>query len=125
MRQNRKSERGVGMVEFALFLILLTPLLLGTLVYGFKLIRGIEMNQITRDLAHMYVRGIDFRNSGPRQNAQTLAAQYSLTSNGSSVVYLSAIRIATQADCDAANPTRIGLPCTNLNKPVFIEQLTL
>jgi len=121
---HRTSERGVGMVEFALFLTLLTPLLLGTLVFGFKLIRGIEMNQITRDLAHMYVRGINFRNSGPQQNAQTLAAQYTLTSNGASVVYLSSIRLATQADCDAVNILP-GLPCTNLNKAVFTEQLTL
>ena len=122
----KTSERGVGMVEFALFLTLLVPLLLGTFVFGFKLIRNIEMIQITRDLAHMYVRGVNFRNAGPQQNAQTMAAEYALTSTGSSLVVLSSIRLVTQADCLAANGLILGLlPCTNLNKLVFIEQLTL
>jgi hypothetical protein len=119
------SRRGVAIVEFSLSLVFLTPLLLGTLVFGFKLIRSIEMGQVTRDLGHMYIRGINFRDAIPIQNAQTMAAQYSLTSTGSSVIYLSQIRIATQADCDAANPTTPGATCTNKNKPIFVEQVTL
>jgi Flp pilus assembly protein TadG len=120
-----RGRSGVAIVEFSLALVFLTPLLLGTFVFGFKLIRSIEMTQITRDLGHMYIRGIDFRNSGPQQNAQTLAAQYSLSSTGTSVVRLSQARLATQADCDAAHPSTPGQPCTNLNKVVFVEQLTL
>ena len=119
------SRRGVAIVEFSLSLVFLTPLLLGLLVFGFKLIRSIEMSQITRDLGHMYIRGINFRDPIPIQNAQTMAAQYSLTSTGTSVILLSQIRIATQADCDAANPTTPGVACTNRNLPVYIEQVTL
>src|SRR4051794_39877184 len=102
MSKNIKtSERGVGLVEFSLFMVLLCPVVLGTLVFGFKLVRSIEMIQITRDVGHMYDRGIDFRNSGPQQNAQTLAAGYALTSNGTSLLVISGIRLGTQADCDA------------------------
>ena len=120
------SRRGVAIVEFSLSLVFLTPLLVGTLVFGFRLIRSIEMSQITRDLGHMYLRGINFRDAVPAQNAQTMAGQYSLTATGSSVILLSQVRIATQADCDAANPTHPqGENCTNRNKPVFIEQVTL
>jgi hypothetical protein len=119
------SRRGVAIVEFSLSLVFLTPLLLGTLVFGFKLIRSIEMTQITRDLGHMYIRGINFRDDIPKQNAQTMAAQYNLTASGSSLILLSQIRIATQADCDAANPASPGNNCTNKNKPVYIEQVTL
>lgn len=119
------SGRGVAIVEFSLSLVFLTPLLVGTLVFGFRLIRSIEMSQITRDLGHMYIRGINFRDAIPAQNAQTMAAQYSLTATGSSKILLSQIRIATQADCDAANPTTPGRNCTNRDKPVFIEQVTL
>src|SRR5262249_2422331 len=102
--QNKTGERGVSVVEFALFLTLMVPMLLGTFVFGFKLVRNIEMIQITRDLAHMYVRGVNFRNAGPQSNAQTLAAEYALTSSGSSLITISSVRIITQADCNAANP---------------------
>jgi hypothetical protein len=123
---NRRRS-GVAIVEFSLAMVFLTPLLLGTFVFGFKLIRSIEMTQITRDLGHMYIRGVNFRaaNAGAVQNAQTLAAEYALTSTGTSLVIFSEVRIATQADCDAANPSKVGQPCTNLNLPVFVEQVTL
>jgi hypothetical protein len=83
------------------------------------------MDQITRDLGHMYVQGVDFRNTGPKQNAQTLASGFDLTATGSSDVILSKIKTIQQSDCDAANPATPGVHCTNYNKPVFMEQLTI
>lgn len=124
--RKRKSERGAAAIEFTLSTMFLVPLLLGTLVFGFRLIRAIEMDQITRDLGHMYVRGVDFRNPGPRQNAQTLASGFDLSATGTSVAILSQIKLIQQSDCDAANPgLPPGTPCRNLNKPVFTEQLTI
>jgi hypothetical protein len=124
--RGRSRRRGIAVVEFSLSLVFLVPLLLGTFVFGFRLIRSLEMEQIVRDLGHMYVRGVDFRNAGPIQNAQTLASGYDLSNSGTSVLIFSQIRVVTQADCDAANPTRPrGTPCTNLNLPVFAEQLTV
>lgn len=124
--QKRKSERGAAAIEFTLSTMFLVPLLLGTLVFGFRLIRAIEMDQITRDLGHMYVRGVDFRNPGPQQNAQTLASGFDLSATGTSVAILSQIKLIQQSDCDAANPgLPPGTPCRNLNKPVFTEQLTI
>ena len=112
-------------IEFTLSMLFVVPLLLGTFVFGFRLIRSIEMMQITRDLGHMYLKGIDFRNPGPQQNAQTLAGSYSLDAAGSSAVILSQVKIVQQADCDAAKTAPAGTPCPNLNQPVFVEQLTL
>ncbi|MCU1237327.1 MAG: hypothetical protein JWP63_5294 [Candidatus Solibacter sp.] len=122
------ERRGVAMVEFALSLTFLIPLLLGTFIFGFRLIRSIQMSQITRDLGHMYIRGIDFRNTGPQANAQTLASGFDLSSTGKSLIVLSKIKLIQQVDCDAANAT-VGIPagqtCANLGKTVFIEQLTV
>ena len=73
------GRRGVAIVEFTLSLVVLIPLLLGTLVYGFRLIRAIEMQQITRDLGHMYLEGVNFRNAGPQQSAQTMSTGFSRT----------------------------------------------
>ena len=122
--RNRRSERGVAAIEFTLSTVFLVPLLLGTLVFGFRLIRAIEMDQITRDLGHMYVRGVDFRNAGPQQNAETLASGFDLSATGTSVVILSQIKKIQQSDCDAVNGFS-NSPCPNLNQPVFTEQLTI
>jgi hypothetical protein len=120
------SRRGVAIVEFTLSLVFLIPLLLGTFVFGFRLIRSTEMEQIVRDVGHMYVRNIDFTQPGPVSNAQTMAQGFSLTSTGTSLLILSTIRIIQQSDCDAANPTKpAGTPCTNLNNPVFTQQIMI
>lgn len=121
--RNKRSQSGIAVVEFTLSTMFLIPLLLGTFVFGFRLIRSIEMAQIVRDLGHMYVRGVNFRNAGPQQNATTLASGFNLTVTGTSDVLLSQIRLVQQSDCDAVDP--VGTHCTNLNKPVFIEQLTM
>ena len=121
-----QGRRGIAVVEFTLSLVFLIPLLLGTFIFGFRLIRSLEMEQIVRDLGHMYIRAVDFRNAGPQANAQTLAQGFDLSTTGTSLVIFSQIRIVQQADCDAANPTSPpGTPCTNLNNPVFTEQLTV
>ena len=115
----------MAVMEFAMCSVFLVPLLLGIFVFGFRLIRSLQMIQITRDLGHMYVRGVNFRNSGPIANAQTLANGYNLTSTGTSVVYLSQIKVIQQSDCDAAGTAPAGTACPNLNKTVFTEQLTI
>jgi len=89
--KSRKRRSGVAIVEFSLALIVLVPLLLGTLVYGFRLIRSLQMEQIVRDLGHMFIRGVDFRpaNPGPTLIAKTLAQGFDLSATGTSVVVLS------------------------------------
>jgi hypothetical protein len=120
-----RNRRGMAVLEFSMASVFLVPMLIGTLVYGFRLIRSIEMFQITRDLGHMYVRGVNFANAGPQQNAQTLASGFNLTSTGTSLVVLSQIVVETQAACDAANIAPAGTPCANLGQPVFVQQLTI
>lgn len=124
LRRSNNSRKGMAVMEFAMCSVFLVPMLLGIFVFGFRLIRSLQMIQVTRDLGHMYVRGVNFRNSGPIANAQTLASGYNLTSTGSSVVYLSSLKVIQQADCDAANLVP-GVACANLGKTVFTEQLTI
>ena len=123
-RSCQSRRRGIAVIEFTFALLFLVPLLLGTFVFGFRLIRALQMDQIVRDLGHMYIRGVDFRNSGPQQNAQTLAQSFNLSSTGTSLLIFSQIRVEQQSDCDSANPSRpAGTPCTNLGNPVFVEQV--
>ena len=77
--KNRSSRRGVAVIEFAFSMVVLIPLLLGAFVFGFRLIHSLEMEQVVRDIGHMYIRNIDFRNPGPIANARTLASSFDLT----------------------------------------------
>jgi hypothetical protein len=121
-----KARRGVAVMEFTFSLLFLIPLLTGILVFGFKLIRSLEMTQVTRDLGAMYLRGVDFRSAGAQTTAATLAANFDMTANGTSVVVLSKVKLVTTADCIAANsaaPIVAGNNCVNLNKLIFTEHL--
>ncbi len=109
-------------MEFTLSLSVLVPLLVGTLVFGFRMVRAQQMNQITRDVAHMYSRGISFKTVGGVSEAQSLAGNFGLTSTGSSVIIFSTVTIETAAACLSATGSS---NCANLNKPVFVEQIAV
>jgi hypothetical protein len=112
----------VAVVEFSISLLFLSPLMLGTLVFGFRIVKDIQMQQIVRDLGHMYLRGADFRNPGMVNIAKTLAQGMDLTSSGKSGIAISKIRLITEADCVAAGG---GTNCTNINQGAFVEQLKI
>ena len=124
--RSTRARRGVAVMEFTFSLLNLIPLLTGILVFGFKLIRSLEMTQVTRDLGAMYLRGVDFRSAVAQTTAAKLAANFDMTANGTSVVVLSKVKLVTTADCIAANsaiPVVAGNNCVNLNKLIFTEQL--
>jgi hypothetical protein len=120
----RKQQSGATIIEFTLSLAFLAPLLLGTYVFGFRLVQAQQIDQITRDLAHMYSRGnIDFTSATGAAEAESLADNFGLTSAGQSVVFFSTITLETASgtySCEAGDSTAT---CNNLNQPVFIQQI--
>ena len=104
--RSAKARRGVAVMEFTFSLLFLIPLLLGIFIFGFKLIRSLEMTQVARDLGAMYLRGVDFRGAGAQQTARTLAQGYNLTSTGTSMVILSKVKLITARTV----PLRTPLP---------------
>ena len=99
------------MIEFVLVsAFFLVPLIIGTFTYGFALIRASEAVQLTRDVGHMYSRGVDFSVQA-NQNllASSLAQGLSLVANsgnvtggstGNGVVVLSTLTYLTAASCN-------------------------
>lgn len=93
------------------------PLLLGTTVFGFDLIRAIQVSQLSRDTGHMYAYGVDF--SQPQNTAilQQMTSSLNIQQNsGDGAVVLSKITLVTDSDCSAAGDSN---PCYNRNKYVF------
>jgi hypothetical protein len=121
-RSAKRKQSGATIIEFTLSLVFLIPLLLGTFVFGFRLVWAQQVGQITRDLAHMYSRGINFNTVGGASEAESLAGQFGLTSTGQSVIIFSTITLETASACQAATGST---NCTNLNQPVFTQQIAV
>ena len=115
---------------------MLIPLLLGTFVTGISLVRGIQTNQMDRDMTDMYIHGADFSTYPMQQVAQRLGRglnlqigssfannQQSNTSNSGdglvTVTQIMCIGATTDANCVAVGAAN----CTNHDKFVFTERI--
>ena len=112
------------MVEFGIVIIVLVPMLFGTVAFGVNLGNWLQSTQITRDVAHLYARGIDFSVVSNQNLAVNLAQGMGgmTVAGGNGILILSQIRQVYQADCDAAS---LGDKCTNLGKRVFSNRLVI
>jgi hypothetical protein len=122
LNQSRKRQKGSLFVEFVLVVALvMVPLLLGTLVVGFNLIRSIQVNQVNRDAGHMYARGVDFSSDTNGLADRAILFQMApkltvTTSSGVEVLILSSIEYVGSTTCSG---------CANLGHAVFTQQITL
>jgi hypothetical protein len=114
-------RRGSAMIELALAMSLITPLLLGVGAIGIRLGRTLQATQLTRDVSHMYALGADFSLSGTQAIAAALSRDFALTPSGQAVLIFTTIRKLQQTDCDAAGVHN----CPNLNLPVIVQRITV
>lgn len=116
-------QRGSTILEFAIVAPFLIVALLGVAGFGISLGRYIQALQVCRDVAHMFVDGVDFTQAG-NQGLIVLMAQGSgmTATGGNGVVVLSRISTVYQADCDAANYSG---NCNNLNLAVFTQRIVV
>ena len=115
----RRNRSGTTIIEFVLITALvLIPLLMGSLVVGFNLIRAIQANQINRDSGHMFARGVDFSTSTGAGNRAVLTymAPRLAFSPPTGVVILSAIQYVGPNTCNQ---------CPNEYHAVFLQQLMI
>jgi hypothetical protein len=85
--RNNRRRKGASTIEFVLVSSLfLVPLLLGLFSVGFGLIRDMQGVQLTRDVGHMWARGVDFSTQANQDLLATRLAQgLSLVSNSGNV----------------------------------------
>jgi hypothetical protein len=132
-----RGQRGNEMIEFALLSVFLVPLLLWTFIAGMNLIRVIQSQQICRELAGLYIGGLDFSTYTAESLAVTLSQGYGLnvgtgfssgvsnmydndTNGGNGYVVVSEIMYVGSNTC-AALPS--GTTCTNENQYVFVQRV--
>jgi hypothetical protein len=100
-RCGKQTEKGVEILEFALVVaFILVPLLLGVVVIGINLGRAVQVAQVARDGGSMYVRGIDFSQSGNQAVLARLGQGLGLTTTGGpGVVILSKVTHIPTGGC--------------------------
>lgn len=113
-----KSERGSQVLEFALFSLILVPTLLWVVVVGIDLGRAVTVSQLARDAGSMWVRGVDFSQSGNQQELARLGQNLGFTVPGTGVgaVYLSKVTYIATGGCTS--------PC-NAGQYVLVQQLDI
>lgn len=120
-RQQKQGQRGTTVIEFVLVTtFILVPLLLGTMVVGFNIIRNIQVHQIARDAGHMFARGVDFSTSGGPGNRAVityLAPRLADSSSaGTGTLVLSSFQFLGPKTCGT---------CKNLGHVVFTRQVVM
>jgi len=128
---NREKPRGVSIVEFSFAMMVLVPLLLGTVGIGTNLVLSLQTVQVARDAGHMYARGSDFSQPGYQTLLAGLASDIGLSTtagSGSAVVILSQVLYVDKGICasdgkvdGSGNP----LGCTNYGQWVFTQRLVI
>lgn len=122
VRRGRKGERGNAMIEFALCMSFLTPLLLGTFNVGMNLGRNLQVTQLARNTGHMYVRWVDFSQPASQDLIVRLAQGLNLQrSGGDGLVILSQVTVPTEADCTASSLS--SSECVNRDQAVVIHRV--
>src|SRR6202035_996451 len=90
-KRNRREE-GHSVLEFALVAMPPVIMLLGVVVVGVDLGRASQVQEICRDAAAMYVRGIDFSQAGNQQELVRLGQNMNLQfAAGDGIVTLSKV----------------------------------
>jgi hypothetical protein len=128
---SHKSLHGVSIVEFCFAMLILVPLLLGTIGVGLNLILDLQTIELARDAGHMYARGADFSQPGYRTILASIGSSVGLSTtagSGSAVAILSQVLYVDAGICTAdgkvdshGNP----LGCTNYQKWVFTQRIVV
>lgn len=120
--RRRARQGGSAILEFGVVAPFLILTFFSSVGLGIMMGRYIQAVQVGRDLAHMYVDGIDFTQTGPQNIAVQLASGTGMTAaGGNGEVIFSRIMEVYQVDCNAAGIAS----CTNLGLEVFTQRLTV
>lgn len=121
-----ERERGSALVEFMFCMVILIPLLVGTIGIGTELVREIEVTQVCRDATHMHAYGVDFTVAANRSLILQASASLGITSTGGNgAIVLSTIEMVSEADCEAGGLKADSADCPNLNHAVFTKRILI
>ena len=127
----RKRLKGVAIVEFSFALLVLVPLLLGTIGVGLQLVKSVQVVQLARDAGSMYARGVAFWQPGNQTTLATLGSDIGLHTDGTgnAVLILSTVTYIDAGMCltggHGVDINGIPINCPNYMQWVFSQRLVI
>ena len=120
----KAAERGNSMIELALCMTFLVPLVLGSMVVGIDMGRSLQVSQVARDTAHMFARSTDFSLPGTQDLVVKIAAGLGMTrTGGNGVVILSRILQVGDQQCTDGGVSIAS--CTNRTRAVVTQRIVI
>jgi hypothetical protein len=119
MKRNRL--KGVAIVEFSFAMLVMIPLLLGTIGFGLRLLQQMQTVQLARDAGRMYARpNMDFSRPGNQTILAKIGADIGLKTDGTgnAVLILSTVTYIDKGMCPTLN-------CKNYKSWAFSQRLTI
>ncbi len=115
LARQKRNQRGSQVIEFSFFVLVLVPLMLWVVVVGLDLGRAVRVAQIARDSGSMWVRGVDFSQTGNQQEIARLGQNLGLAvpGTGAGAIYLSKVTYIPTGGCTS--------PC-NAGQYVLVQQ---
>lgn len=127
----RTKLQGVAIVEFSFVMLVLIPLLLGTIGFGLRLIQNLRTVQLSRDAGRMYARGLNFSQPGNKTILADLGSEIGLRTDGTgnAVLILSTVTYVDKGLCQSAgkslDPGGNPIDCNNWKTWVFTERVVV
>jgi hypothetical protein len=136
MKRNN-SRKGAAIIEFCFVVLVLVPLLLGTIGLGLRLVQQMQNIQLARDAGRMYARepAVDFTLKGNQRTLARLGSELGLVADppsnnkGKAVVILSQVVYIDVGMCLKAGHTLdgAGIPkdCPNYKQWAFVQRIVV
>ena len=126
MKPNKR--KGVAIVEFSFSMLVMIPLLLGTIGFGLRLLQQMQTIQLARDAGRMYARpGMDLSLPGNQTILATVGADLGLKTDGTgkAVLILTTVKYIDKGMCPQHDVSGNPINCPNYQSWVFAQRLTI
>jgi hypothetical protein len=119
-----RRQKGNSLIEFALCMTFMLPLLFGSLTVGMGIGRSLQASQVARDVGHMYARSTDFSLVGMQNLVVQIARGLGMTrTGGDGIVILSRVLKVGDAQCLAGGVAVAA--CSNRTKSVVTQRIVI
>lgn len=129
MKRNR--SQGVAIIEFSFAMLLIVPLLLGTIGFGLRLTQQMQTIQLARDGGRMFARGLDFSQPGNKTILATVGSGVGLQTDGTgnAIVILTQVIYVDIGLCQAAGKSLDAggnpINCPNYKQWAFAQRMVI
>lgn len=120
----RRAAQGSSLVEFALVIVFLVPILLGVFSIGMSLTMSVQASVVARDAGAMFMRYVDFSTSSNKSLIVRIARGMGMTeTGGNGTVILTQILRIGAAQCVPPYPNTAA--CPNFNRNVITRRVII